>query len=388
MGNVNSNKELYRRLLIRLILGLLYTGLLLVVFPRVIRLLYPFVFALILAVILNPLVTKVNKAISKLNKTSSGSRKIITLILNLLILLAISSLIFYLGYTIIREAISFSLSIQKNWPSIVLKLDSFQDKFSWLLNMLPEQVIQSLDGFKENILEFVKNISRNILTSSISVTATLITGAGTFFINFLTFFLAMYFFISDYHILDDLVNKYSNNIFFKTLSIVKSSIISALGGYIKAQLILGFFAFVFMFVSLSIYGQSHALIIALFLGIIDLLPLIGTIAVLLPWGIIELIGGDINKGVFLIVLGVLFFLIRRIIEPKVMGSQTGLHPLLALMSTYVGLQISGVWGAILGPLVFMLVISIVKSGIFKDTLADLKMLFIQVSKILQGRRKN
>lgn len=384
MQRSNSNKQLYRRLLIRFMLGLIYIGLIVFILPSIFRILHPFVFALILAIILNPLVSRLHKLVSKINTGPSGSRKLITLILNLLILFAISSLIFYLAYTIIKEAISFSLSIQQNWPSIVSKLDSFQARFAWLIDMLPEQVIELIDGFRDSILEFAKNTSKQILTSSISITASFLTGAGSFIVNFLTFFLAMYFLISDFHIIDDFAGRYADNVFFKTLVVLKSAIVNALGGYFKAQLILAFLAFVFMFFSLNIYGQAHALIIALFLGFIDLLPFIGTIAVLLPWGVIEFIGGDVNKGIFLIIIGLVYLLIRRIIEPKVMGSQTGLHPLLVLLSTYVGLQVSGLWGAILGPLVLMLIISIVKSGVFKNTLEDLKILFNQIAKTLRS----
>src|SRR5699024_4253836 len=114
-------------------------------------------------------------------------------------------------------------------------------------------------------------------------------------------------------------------------------------------------------------GQEYALILALILALVDLLPLVGTIAVLLPWGIFEWIIGDPSKGVFLVILGIGFFLFRRVTEPKIMGTQTGLHPLLALIGIYVGIEVFGLWGALLGPLVMVILISIIRSGDRKST---------------------
>ena len=67
-----------------------------------------------------------------------------------------------------------------------------------------------------------------------------------------------------------------------------------------------------------------------------------------------------------------FFLIRKFAEPKIVGSQTGLHPLNALMSSYIGMKITGIWGAICGPVVVMVIISVYHSGIFNYTTLDLK----------------
>lgn len=66
-----------------------------------------------------------------------------------------------------------------------------------------------------------------------------------------------------------------------------------------------------------------------------------------------------------------------------MGTQTGLHPLLALVGIYVGIEISGLWGALLGPLVMVILISIVHSGILDNTFADLKELYYKTSMTLR-----
>lgn len=381
MNECNSNKQLYKRLITRFLVIIVSIALIITLAPKLFKLIHPFIFALIIASILNPVVSKIHKLIGKMEPKASKTRKIITLILNLLILFAVCSIIFYLSYTILKEIIAFSLSIQENWGDILIKVDRIQEHFLWAEESLPPQVIDFIDSFKDNLLELIKNTSRKILSSSITVTASIITGAGNFFINFLTFFLAVYFLISDYHIIGHISVKYAHKHSVKTFKVIKDALKNAIGGFLRAQLIIASCAFVFMFICLKAYGIQHAFVLALILGFIDLLPLLGTIAMLLPWGLLEYIGGDPKKGIYLISISIIFMIIRKIIEPKIMGSQTELHPLFALMSTYVGLKLLGIWGAILGPVIVMVIIGIVKSGLFDNTIADIQQAYSNISKL-------
>jgi len=113
-------------------------------------------------------------------------------------------------------------------------------------------------------------------------------------------------------------------------------------------------------------------LIALILGVIDLLPIIGTIAALAPWGILSIIAGNVGTGIFLLILGIALFLLRKIVEPKIVGSQTGLPSLIALVSIYLGMRLAGFWGAVLGPIIVMTLISVIKAGLFENTANDIK----------------
>lgn len=373
-----ASKELYKRLTIRLILGIVFVLFILLILPKAFRILSPFIFALIATLIVNSVVKRINKRFSLPTRFTS-------LVLSLLVLLAISSLIVFLFYILVQEIIGFSLSIQQNWGSIMVQINGFLGNFDWLIDLLPPQMVGFFEGFEEGILESIQDTSRHILESTVAGTASMISRTGSFFLRLFTFFLAWYFITSDYTYLNEVVQKNLNEKVKETYLLLKTSIITAFGAYFKAQFTFALFAFVFMFVALTLYGQQYSFLLALFLGFIDLLPIIGTIAVLLPWGIFEFLAGDLNKGLFLIIIGIVYFLIRRLIEPKVMGNHTGLHPLLALMSIYLGLQLLGVWGAILGPIIFMLVISIAKSGIFDSTVVDIKELLNKVSRLLNNR---
>ena len=121
--------------------------------------------------------------------------------------------------------------------------------------------------------------------------------------------------------------------------------------YLRACLLLGLLTFCLCFIGLAILRVPYAFILALLLAVVDLLPLLGTGVILIPWGIICLLLGQVKLGIGLLVLYGAATLVRQVLEPKLIGEGLGLHPLVSLFSMYAGLKLFGVWGMILAPLV-------------------------------------
>lgn len=375
MQNNSMSHSLYERMLIRCVLVIIGTVVIFFIIPKGIRILQPFVIALIVAMVLNPLVSQIC--------TKTGvSRRVTALILDLLVFMVIFTLPGVFIYFVLKEAISLAVNIQSNWEYIINVLDKFENSFTWMNRHLPPEILDLISGFEENLFNFLQTVSKNVLNETVSFTSALTTKTGNFFLNFVVAILAVYFIIADYDIISAKF-KYVEKLIGKHYSMLKKTALSAVGGYLKSQFLLALFAFLFTFVALIILRQPYALLIALFLGIIDFLPIVGTIAVLAPWGIIEIIGGDKNKGIYLLIVGIVFFLVRKVVEPKIVGSQTGLPPLAVLISSYAGLRLSGIWGAILGPIVLTIIVSIVKSGILDNTIQDVKLIAEEISNTLK-----
>ena len=111
-----KDKGLYKRLLIRGILAVIGVVCLFFLLPRVIHILFPFVLAFIVAVVLNPLVNWINRKLGV-------SRRIIALVLDLLAFLIVASLVVLLAYSVVNEAVALATSIQSNWSEILARLD-------------------------------------------------------------------------------------------------------------------------------------------------------------------------------------------------------------------------------------------------------------------------
>lgn len=365
MDLYSNNYGLYRRLILRFIILVLGLAFVFLALPRLIRLFLPFLIAFGVVMLINPLVHRINKRFGI-------SRRMIALVVDVVVFGLIASILGIIVYTLIIEAVALATYLQANMDRIIQSLDGLENNLSWIYSFLPQWFVDTLTIFEDRLIMFLQDSSGSILSFILNLTRSLTLTIGNFVIGLLIAILAAYFMLVEYSRVSTMSRRRMGRRFSRTLILLKKSVIQSLGGFFRSQLLIAGIAFVVMYLALVLYGQAYALLIAFILAIVDLLPLIGTIAVLLPWGLLAMLNGDIQKGIFLIGLGIGFFLLRRILEPKIVGSQTGLHPLVALVSIYVGLQISGVWGAILGPLVVMLVLSVYKTGIWDDALADIR----------------
>ena len=84
-------------------------------------------------------------------------------------------------------------------------------------------------------------------------------------------------------------------------------------------------------------------------AVVDILPVLGTGTVLIPWGFLMLILGDTSLGVGILVLYLIITVVRQSLEPKIIGSQVGLHPIITLLCIFAGAQLIGVVGIFAFP---------------------------------------
>lgn len=125
---------------------------------------------------------------------------------------------------------------------------------------------------------------------------------------------------------------------------------TALGGWLKAQLKLSGVCFAILSAGLLLLRIPYALLWAMLIAIVDAVPVLGTGTVLLPWSLICLIQRENARAVGLLGIYAVTFLSRSALEPRLVGKQLGLDPLVTLLCLYVGYQLWGIGGMLLSPL--------------------------------------
>ena len=105
--------------------------------------------------------------------------------------------------------------------------------------------------------------------------------------------------------------------------------------------------------ALGIMQNNYFVLIAAIIAIFDILPVAGSGGILIPWAVFSLVSGNVKQAIGLIVIYVLITVIRQYIEPKIVGSTLGVHPIITLMGLYFGLKMFGFIGMFLVPLVIM-----------------------------------
>ena len=116
---------------------------------------------------------------------------------------------------------------------------------------------------------------------------------------------------------------------------------------------------------LFIIGTRYWVLLALVIGLLDSIPIIGPGIVFTPWIAVSAITGDLNRAVYLTVLYFLIFAVHQLAEPKIMGDSVGVHPLVMLLAIYGGIVFFGVWGIIAGPFLAIMVKAILDAGLMR-----------------------
>lgn len=138
----------------------------------------------------------------------------------------------------------------------------------------------------------------------------------------------------------------------------RAGLMRALSGYFRAQGILMVIIGIISIIGLMFLRNPYALVIGLLFSVLDFLPVLGPALIILPWAVISLIMGNMRQAIILLVLWGVLTVTRQVLQPKILGTQMGAHPLASLMSIYIGFRIFGILGLIIGPTLLMIFIAI------------------------------
>ncbi|MCI8554105.1 MAG: sporulation integral membrane protein YtvI [Clostridiales bacterium] len=104
---------------------------------------------------------------------------------------------------------------------------------------------------------------------------------------------------------------------------------------------------------------------AVLIAAVDILPVLGTGTILLPWALVAFLSGDLFRAAGLVLLYVIVSLVRGILEPRLVSGQIGLHPLVSLLCMFLGLRLAGMAGMLLLPAAAMVLIQLNRDGFLR-----------------------
>ncbi|AXF57801.1 sporulation integral membrane protein YtvI [Salicibibacter kimchii] len=325
--------------------------------------LMPVLLALLTAMIFEPLVQFLMKKVNI-------HKRLLSVSIVFTAFLIVSTFLIYIMLTyLIESLIDWSRQIPAYINEIELFIDERIQAFDQFIAEYPQgpQIVRAVDELANNAINTVLNWSTNFVAYLyefiMSVPNMLIVG--------LVYLITLFLFSLDLPRLKD--NFY--NMFKSETSDKLRYVFKRMGkvflGWWKAQFIMSLGIFILTYLSLLYIAPGPALIISFLVWIVDIIPLyVGPALILVPWGIVAMIIGDVTMGIQLTVLAIILLVIRRIVEPKVLGDSIGLHALPTILSMYFGFVFFGVMGLILGPFVYMAFKSAKESGLFDLKLAD------------------
>ncbi len=267
-------------------------------------------------------------------------------------------------YLVIGSALYFSGSaIISALTDLVRRFDSFDmnslmtntsEVFDKFLSAFPPSVQsfvnQNIGGWINSFLSALKDLIGPILIGATN----LATSVPSVLIFFIATIASTYFFSSDYATLKSATAKHIPLKWRLRFNQTKDHISKTLLRYFRALLLLICITFVELAIGLAVLGVKNPLLVAAIIALIDALPILGTGWILFPWAVFSLFSQNYFLAIGLAVLYSVITVVRNFIEPKIVGEQIGLHPLITLLSMYIGLKLFGIIGMLMPILVALL----------------------------------
>ncbi|MDR1408889.1 MAG: sporulation integral membrane protein YtvI [Oscillospiraceae bacterium] len=157
----------------------------------------------------------------------------------------------------------------------------------------------------------------------------------------------------------------------EALSVSKRIVIHSLGKLLRAYVIIIGVTFLELLLGLYLlsftsgFNGKNMLGVALITALVDILPILGTGTILVPWALYNLIMGYIPTGIGLLVMYAVIIVVRQVLEPKLVASNLGLPPIVTIAGMYIGLQVLGFVGMFAVPMLVILVKMLNDEGVVR-----------------------
>lgn len=312
----------------------------------------PFLLALVVAVFLEPL-TQLLMAKARLNRLAAST---IASTAFTAVLLGAAALI---GMKVVAELTAFMQNVPDYLKSASSYIEHLLERAQSYSSGGADPVPGQLENWLSKVTDALSNLSNSLASSLIDFAK----GIPNFFVFFIVFLVAVYLFtLSMPHMKASFLSLFEDKSRGQ-MDQVLDSLRKSVFGFLRAQLLLSVITYVICFVGLMIIGTGYPLAISLLIVVVDILPVLGTGSVIVPWAAYQLAVGDVFTGIGLLLLFVAITVVRRIVEPKILGDAVGIGALSALISLYVGFELVGVIGVFLGPIVVIVFMAARKAGL-------------------------
>lgn len=320
-------------------------------FPFLLKAFAPFVAAFVIAAICQRLV----KFLERRLKISRGISSAI--IVTTIVSIAIGLIVFGISM-LFSQAKNLITALPNAISSFRTQISQLLDKYNGLKVNLSPETATLIDSLVIRLEQYASDISNKVTTSALNAATNFAMALPGIIIFLVMLILGTFFFTKDYPLVTGFFRELFPNRVSEFFTHIKEITGNAFSSYVKAQLHLMLITSLLVTVCLWIIGKDNALLWGIICGFVDALPLLGTAVILIPWALISFIYGDIFSFVALLIIEVLVFVVRELAEPKIISKHIGIHPILTLVSIYIGLKFFGIIGVILAPIVTLLCVNL------------------------------
>lgn len=218
------------------------------------------------------------------------------------------------------------------------------DKLEVQMQDFDPAIVELIDRLSQELFSSLQKAISSFSVMAVRLASTIITRMPSVILSIILMVVSTFFIVLDF---DNIIStvlgmmpKRLRETVTQTVNTGVSSVQKILGSYILIMCM----SFMELSIGLLLLNIPYAVGIALLIAVMDIMPVLGTGLVLIPWAIIAAILGLYPTAIGVALLYVIMLVVRNIVEPKLVGKQMGLHPVATLISMFLGLEFFGILG--------------------------------------------
>jgi len=340
--------ESRRRFIINFIYTVLAIAIAYVVVRYIVSWMLPFVLAIAAAALLQ-------RPVKWLVKRTNGGKKFFSVALVIALVLTFAGLIALLGWLLVAWIADFvsETNIETIQSALTSVTKHVQQTLVNVLNTFSDEAGQTLMTSMESVLDKLLLTVSGWLTALAEWVLNLTKSLPKLMISFIVWVVASVFCTIDY---DNIIAFFARQLPSRARELVSVSArygVRTVSRVFRAYLLMMLVTFAELSIGFLLLSIPNAFLIAALVAVVDILPVLGTGTVLIPWSVLSLLLGDYTLFIGLVVLYILITVVRNVLEPRLVSEQIGLNPLVTLFFMYFGLQAVGVLGLFVFPITAM-----------------------------------
>lgn len=313
-------------------------------FALSLRLLFPFYLALVT-------VSGIAAIASRLQRHSRLSERALRLVLLAVSAILLLSLAAIVARGIVKESEGFFASLFETVKMALTSLYRFAKRLkeAWHIgDFLSDERLTALAG------TLFERLTAALSTKLATAAAAFVKALPQAVLATVLYLFSLFYIAADYEKIHAVIRKLIPQSLKAPLSRLKHSTLSLLCHTLKAYGVLFLITFFILSLAFFLMKIDYPLWWALLAAGLDALPAIGIGMILIPWGCGLLVSGHTATGVAMLALYAVMTVLRQALEPRILGRELGVPPLLSLLSLYLGFRLFGGWGLLLSPLLSVL----------------------------------
>lgn len=219
--------------------------------------------------------------------------------------------------------------------------------YEWVLDwtrMLDPSLVSTLESLLKNLLSALTGLVSTLSSFAVNLVSRVATGVPSLILSILAMIFSTVFVVSDYERIAGFASSHIPQSLKKILKDIRVYLTDTLFVVIRSYVLIMLLTFTELSILFAIFGINNAVLKAGIIAVLDILPILGTGGIMIPWAVISFALGNTAMGIKLVVIYAIVTVVRNYVEPKIVGAQLGLHPIITLVAMFVGLRLFGFWG--------------------------------------------